>query len=35
MISAGTKQEQASLYDRIIALGDKVGNTPFIISAKN
>jgi len=29
MISAGTKQEQASLTDRIIALGDKVGNTPI------
>ena len=29
MISAGTKQVQASLTDRIIALGDKVGNTPI------
>ena len=29
MISTGTKQEQASLYDKIIALGDKVGNTPI------
>ena len=29
MISAGTKQEQASLSDRIIALGNKVGNTPI------
>lgn len=29
MISAGTKQDEASLKDRIIALGDRVGNTPL------
>ena len=29
MISTGTKQEQYSLQDRIIALADRVGNTPI------
>lgn len=29
MISTGTKQEQFSLQDRIIALADRVGNTPL------
>ena len=29
MISAETKQQQATLLDKIIAVGDKVGNTPL------
>ena len=29
MISAQTQEQQASLKDRLIALGDKVGNTPL------
>lgn len=29
MISTGTRQEQATLLEKIIALGDRVGNTPL------